>query len=160
MKKILISITGVAALALAGAAMADPQNGQHMANEEKAVDGPTLVLQAYAKAIGEQDVAAMGKAVASEGDAFTIFEGSGANVGWADYRDHHLAPEFANPDLKFQTYQYQDISTQSEGDLAFSTFSIKMEYTFKGEDKSRTGRGTAIMKRQDGAWKIIHLHTS
>ena len=155
-----MGITGAAALILAGAAMADPQHGQHMAHKEKAVDGPTLVLQAYANAIEAEDVASMGKAVASEGTDFTIFEGSGANMGWADYRDHHLAPEFANPDLKFHTYQYQDIITQSEGDLAFSTFSIKMEYTYKGEDKSRTGRGTAILKRQDGAWKIIHLHTS
>jgi ketosteroid isomerase-like protein len=160
MKKILISITGAAALILAGAAMADPQHGQHTAHGEKAAEGPTLVLQAYAKAIADEDVAAMGMMVASEGTAFTIFEGSGANIGWADYRDHHLAPEFANPDLKFHTYQYQDITTQSEGGLAFSTFSIKMGYTYKGEDKSRTGRGTAILKRQDGAWKIIHLHTS
>ena len=162
MRTLLIITTSVLGLALATHnAAADPEH-QHGAehHDMNAMDAPTQVLQAYANAIASENVAEMETYVASKGKAFTIFEGKGANVGWADYRDHHLAPEFANPDLTFHTYKYKDIATHTEGDLAFSTFSIEMVYTYKGEDKSRTGHGTAILRRHDNAWKIVHLHTS
>ncbi len=150
MKRRLYFITGLITLALVTSPVV-----------AKAGSGtPTLVLEAYSTAIADKKVDEMAKYVAQKGTDFTVFEGAGANFGWANYRDHHLAPEFANSDLVFHTYAYKDINTHRVGDLAYSTFSIEMVYTYKGEGKSRTGRGTAILRYIDGAWKIIHLHTS
>ena len=153
---LLASFTGFCA----PAASADPVRDVTPLEQLAGQDAPTRVLLAYAQAINAKDVAAMGRLVAVRGKDFTVFEGSGANTGWADYRDHHLVPEFANPDLVFHTYAFENIKTRRDGDLAFSTFSIKMVYTYKGEKKSRTGRGTAILTRDADAWKIVHLHTS
>ncbi len=163
MKTNLYLITGAMTFLLATPlAMADEGHSHGMQHQKAAntADAPTQALMAYADAIASESVDEMANYVAADGKDFTIFEGSGANYGWSDYRDHHLAPEFANPDLTFHTYKYNDIITQSAGDVAFSTFSIEMAYTYKGEDKSKTGRGTAILKRFGDTWKIVHLHTS
>ncbi len=138
---------------------ADPVQ-EHTREQSDGLDAPTQVLMAWARAINSKDVAAMGQLVMDKGDAFTVFEGSGSNSGWADYRDHHLAPEFANPDLVFHTYAFENIRTRHDGDLAYSIFSINMDYTYKGERKTRTGRGTAIMVRDGDVWKLVHVHTS
>ncbi len=120
----------------------------------------TRVLQTYSAAINKGDMDAMGRSVMAEGKDFTIFEGAGSDTGWASYRDHHLAPEFANPDLKFHKFEFQEIQSTIAGDWAFATFSIEKSYTYKGKDTDKMGRGTAILKRVDGVWKIKHLHTS
>jgi len=157
-------VSAIALTLLAGPALADEgheyklqQMAQHQ-NEE--IAAPTKVVMAYAITIASKNVDALSKYVASDGMEFTIFEGSGANYGWADYRDHHLAPEFANTDLIFHTYKFNDIVTHTSGDMAYSTFAIEMAYTYKGEAKTRTGRGTAILNHDDDGWKIVHLHTS
>jgi len=144
----------------APAVNADPVHTYTAQERAAGLDAPTQVLLAWAQAIGDKDIAAMGKLVMDKANDFTVFEGSGVNTGWADYRDNHLAPEFANPDLVFQTYAFDNISTSQDGDLAYSIFSIKMVYTYKGEKKSRTGRGTAVMVRDGDTWKLVHLHTS
>ena len=118
------------------------------------------VLKSYSAQINSKDVAAMEAFVLPNGTDFTIFEGKGTNVGWTDYRDHHLAPEFANEDLVFTKYEYTDYKINVSGDLATATFTIDMAYTYKGEDKTFIRHGTAILKKENGAWKIAHLHTS
>ncbi|MDQ7019772.1 MAG: nuclear transport factor 2 family protein [Robiginitomaculum sp.] len=159
----ILAFGALAFMLSANMAIADQMHQQDTVHHDKAdmaMDGPTQVLRSYGKAIADKNLVEMGKYVAANGNDFTIFEGSGANTGWADYRDHHLAPEFANPDLTFHRYEYTNIKTHSEGNMAFSTFSIEMAYTYKGENKKRTGRGTAIFERRNGKWKIIHLQTS
>ena len=117
-------------------------------------------LESYAKLIDAKDVAAMEALVLPDGLDFTIFEGKGKNIGWADYRDNHLAPEFDNPDLVFTQYEYSNFNTNVSGDLATATFLINMAYIYKGKDSAVTRNGTAILKNLDGSWKIAHLHTS
>ncbi len=117
-------------------------------------------LESYAKLINAKDVAAMEAYVLPDGLDFTIFEGKGKNIGWADYRDNHLAPEFDNPDLVFTKYEYSNFKTNVSGDLATATFLIDMAYTYKGKASEVTRNGTAILKNVDGSWKVAHLHTS
>lgn len=156
----IIKIALIAPVFLLTPVMASADAAPAIHEQNASTEAPTQVLMAYSRAVSDKDVAAMERNVAAEGADFTVFEGSGANTGWASYRDHHLAPEFANSDLVFHTYAYENIKTVVSGDLAFSTFSIKMVYTYKGEDKSKTGRGTAMLKRFGKTWKIVHLHTS
>ena len=118
------------------------------------------VLKSYSDQINSKNVDAMEAFVLPSGTDFTIFEGKGTNIGWADYRDHHLAPEFANEDLVFTKYEYNNYKTNVSGNLATATFTIDMAYTYKGENKVFTRHGTAILKKVDDTWKIAHLHTS
>ncbi|WP_417484833.1 MULTISPECIES: DUF4440 domain-containing protein [Maricaulis] len=126
-------------------------------------DEPTdisSVLESYSIALADEDVIAAQNWVLAEGDVFTVFEGSGVNIGWTDYRDHHLAPEFASEDINFQVYDWSGYSVQIDHDLAVATFDIRMEYTVRGEERSRDGHRTAVLTRTEAGWRIQHLHTS
>ncbi|WP_339748679.1 nuclear transport factor 2 family protein [uncultured Maricaulis sp.] len=120
----------------------------------------SAVLESYSIALADEDVMAAQDWVLAEGDVFTIFEGSGVNIGWADYRDHHLAPEFASEDVSFQVYDWSGYSVEVDHDLAVATFDIRMEYTMRGEERTRDGHGTAVLTRTEAGWRIRHLHTS
>ncbi|HFE38437.1 MAG TPA: nuclear transport factor 2 family protein, partial [Gammaproteobacteria bacterium] len=128
----------------------------NMSHEAKNVEA---VMSNYSKQITAKDLAAMEAYVLTDGEEFTIFEGKGTNIGWADYRDNHLAPELANEDLVFTKYDFIDFKTFVDGNIAAVTFSIDAAYNYKGKEASHVGHGTAILKKVDGKWKIAHMQT-
>lgn len=128
-----------------------------MAHEDHAVEA---ALEAYSQALEASDVATAEAWVLPDGEDFTIFEGSGVNIGWADYRDHHLGPELASTTFSISVYDWTDYSVALDGDLAVATFQIALEYINNGEAGSRTRHGTAVLKRTADGWRISHLHTS
>jgi ketosteroid isomerase-like protein len=128
------------------------------------VDDPTseitATLEAYSEALAQEDVAGAAAAVLTNGTEFTIFEGSGADIGWVVYRDHHLAPEFAAEHVIFHIYDWSNYLVQVDVNLAFATFDIRMEYEVSGEARERDAHGTAILVQTGDGWRIKHLHTS
>ncbi|MBL4616123.1 MAG: nuclear transport factor 2 family protein [Robiginitomaculum sp.] len=167
MRNLLILIlTLIFGITYSAAALAGPGHDDgHSSHKEmpamsKQQTDVVSVMKAYSAAINTEEVAVMENLVMAEGTDFTIFEGSGKNIGWADYRDHHLAPEFANADLVFSKYEYGNIKSTVSGDMAFATFSIDIAYTYKGEAKTKKGQGTAVLRLVGGQWKIAHLQTS
>lgn len=118
------------------------------------------VLEGYSGGLAQMDVAISEAFVLPDGTDFTIFEGSGQNIGWSDYRDHHLAPEFASEHVSFEVYDWSGYTVSVDQDMAFATFNIRMEYTVRGEERERDAHGTAVLVRTDSGWKISHLHTS
>lgn len=127
-----------------------------MSREVKSVES---VMENYSKQITAKNLSAMETYVFTEGEDFTIFEGKGKNIGWADYRDNHLAPELANEDLVFTKYDFTNFKTFVGGNVAAITFSIDAAYNYKGKETSHMGQGTAILKKVDGTWKITHMQT-
>jgi len=127
------------------------------AHEEHSVEA---VLESYSQALEASDISAAEHYVMAEGTDFTIFEGSGVNTGWADYRDHHLGPELASETFHITVYDWTSYSIEVDGDLAVARFDIALEFTRDGESGSRTRHGTAILKFTDSGWRISHLHTS
>ena len=119
-----------------------------------------LVLEAYSGALSDEDVVQAERWILPEGTDFTIFEGSGSDIGWAEYRDHHLAPEFAAEHVEFHIYDWSGYSIMADDGLAFATFDIRMEYAVRGEARERDAHGTAILVRTENGWRIKHLHTS
>lgn len=117
-------------------------------------------LEAYSGALAAEDVAGAEAWVLPDGEDFTIFEGAGTNFGWADYRDHHLAPEFAAEGFDIDVYDWNDYDIMIDGDLAVATFTIRMEYVSHGEARERDAHGTAILIRTENGWRLRHLHTS
>jgi len=118
------------------------------------------VLEGYSGGLAQEDVSIAEAFVLVSGDEFTIFEGSGQDIGWANYRDHHLAPEFAAEHVTFHVYDWSNYTIEVDETLAFATFDIRMEYEVRGEARERDAHGTALLVRSDDGWKIRHLHTS
>lgn len=120
----------------------------------------TAVLEQYSGALSEESVAEAERWILSSGTEFTIFEGSGSDVGWAQYRDHHLAPEFAAEHVTFHVYDWTEYVVVADQELAYATFNIRMEYEVRSEPRERDAHGTAILVRTNAGWRIKHLHTS
>lgn len=120
----------------------------------------TAVLESYSGALSAENIQEAERWVLPDGSDFTIFEGSGSDIGWAEYRDHHLAPEFAAEHVAFHVYDWSGYSVLADDELAFATFDIRMEYEVRGEARERDAHGTAILVRTAAGWRIKHLHTS
>ena len=120
-------------------------------------------LEDYAAAIESKDLSKV-KPLWTADDEFSYYEGVEANYGWRSYYEH-LAPEMASFDKP--RYRLTDIEPFVSGNLAYATFEWAMEVTvvsdkFEGgrHPVSMSGRGTAVLIRQAGAWKLRHLHTA
>jgi len=89
----------------------------------------------------------------------TIFEGSGVNNGWVDYRDNHLGPELKS----FQDLQWahSNIVVHMLGDSAAY---VTADYTIKYKSGDRVvdsgGIATHVLVKEQGSWKIRHSHTA
>ena len=144
-------------------------NGTHEMSEEHAAHmqamqeagtiEATAVLQAYSDAINAEDVAAMAAQVVAD-ERFSVIEGGGTNIGWADYRDHHIGPEFASERIDFHVYGYHDIDVRVGHRFAYATFTYAFEATLDGDPYNKEGRGTAVFMRTPEGWRIRHIQTS
>lgn len=130
-----------------------------------AATAPTATLRAVFAAAERGDMAALDTLYA--GDSLTVIEGAGINRGWADYRDHHLAPEMK--EMRGLVYRPADIDMHVSGNVAWATFRYALQATVPAPDSTgaaRTrradvvGRGTAILERQNGHWRLRHIQTS
>ncbi|MEO5590066.1 MAG: nuclear transport factor 2 family protein [Gemmatimonadaceae bacterium] len=92
------------------------------------------------------------------GDSLTVVEGAGINRGWADYRDHHLAPELK--EMKNFKYRPYDIVARTSGDLAWVMFSYGIQGEMGTRVLDQVGRGTAILERRGQRWVVRHTQTS
>ena len=113
-------------------------------------------LEALFRAVETGDMAALDTLYA--GDSLTVVEGAGINRGWADYRDHHLAPELR--EMSGFQYRPAEIEAHVSGDVAWALF----RYTIRGRagerDLDLVGRGTAILERRGSRWVVRHTQTS
>ena len=89
----------------------------------------------------------------------TVFEGSGINRGWVDYRDNHLGPELKS----FQNLQWahSNIVVHPLGDSAAY---VTADYTIKYQAGERAvdsgGIATHVLVKEQGQWTIRHSHTA
>ena len=113
-------------------------------------------LEALFRAVETGDMAALDTLYA--GDSLTVVEGAGIDRGWAEYRDHHLAPELR--EMSGFQYRPAEIEAHVSGDVAWALF----RYTIRGRagerDLDLVGRGTAILERRGSRWVVRHTQTS
>ncbi len=116
-------------------------------------------LESYDAALNKKDLDALGKFYHPD---VTIFEGGSVNNGWADYRDHHLAPELK--ELEGLAFSHSNIKPQligADGKTAYVTSEYSLKAKTKSGELDVIGLETLILvKGEDGAWKIRHSHTS
>ena len=89
----------------------------------------------------------------------TIFEGSGINRGWVDYRDNHLGPELKS----FQDLQWahSNLVVHMLGDsAAYVTADYSIKYKAGDRAVDSGGIATHVLVKEQGAWRIRHSHTA
>lgn len=87
-----------------------------------------------------------------------VFESGRVNRGWADYRDHHLAPELAA--LSERRLEFSNIEMRILGAMAWVTFGYRVSARAGTGPVGADGVGTAVLERAGGLWRITHLHLS
>ena len=88
-----------------------------------------------------------------------IFESGGVEGNFAHYRDHHLGPELK----EFRSFAFRNykISVRGEGDVAIATETYSFSIVLgSGETIERDGVATSVLKRENGKWQIVNLHSS
>jgi len=116
-------------------------------------------LRAYSDAIHAEDMVAMEALVVAD-ERFSVIEGRGTDVGWANYRDHHLGPEFASERIEFHSYGYDNIEVRIGHIFSYATFTYAFQATLDDEPYNKEGRGTAVLMRTPEGWRIRHIQTS
>ena len=91
-------------------------------------------------------------------DWVTVIEQGSADIGWKKYRDHHLMMEING--MKNVKYQHSDVRAQVRDNVAWASFKFKIVADYGERHIDAEGIGTAILENRQGAWKIVHMHTS
>ena len=89
----------------------------------------------------------------------TIFEGTGINRGWIDYRDNHLGPEMKS----FENLQWAQTNLVIHilGDTsAYVTTDYAIKYKVGERQVDSGGIATHVLVKEDGVWKIRHSQTA
>ena len=113
-------------------------------------------LRALFTASERSDLAALDSLYA--GDSLTIFEGTGVNRGWTDYRDHHLGPELK--EMKNLQYRPSELEVHVAGSMAWVLFRYALKADVNGRAAGLVGLGTAILERRGATWVVRHMQTS
>ena len=119
---------------------------------------PTAVARAYFAAMDSSDLDAAEALFASES---SVFERGGVEGDWAHYRAHHLGPEIDGVSSFETTLQEPEEGQSDDATMAFVTWPIEYRIELKDERviESR-GTVTFVLVREDGRYRIRHLHWS
>jgi ketosteroid isomerase-like protein len=124
--------------------------------------GDTVAVEAWIKTYDAAFVAKdLDKLATFYHPDVTIYEGTGINNGWADYRDRHLGPELrAFSNLQFAHTDHK-VTLMPGGQSAYVTSRYAIKAKMGERDLDSEGLETLVLVRMpDGAWKIRHSHTS
>jgi len=118
-----------------------------------------VFLEVYERALTAKDLERLGELYHPD---VTIFEGGGIDRSWADYRDHHLAPELqAIQELEFTRQNATPWLLGPDGRFAY----VAAEYRLRGRLGDRaldaSGLETLVLERDEQrGWRIRHAHIS
>jgi len=84
---------------------------------------------------------------------------------WPPYQIQQRAQAMQNEFAAFKvlsnyTYELKDFKDTVLGEVALATFTIHYQANMRNEQFDVTSRVTAVLKKQDSAWKLVHEHLS
>lgn len=157
--RLMPALAAACGLLLPLSAQAHPQPHGAAAAAVEAPQPPAeaaKVVDAFHAALRRGDTAA---AAASLADAVLIFEAGGAERSKAEYAASHLPGDAA-----FAQAVGSDLARRigggGGGDLAWVASEGRTKGRYKERDVDRLTTETMILRRQGGAWKIVHAHWS
>lgn len=122
--------------------------------------GISATVRALFAATERNDLTALDTLYAGAG--LTVIEGAGIDRTWAEYRDHHLAPELK--EMRNLRYRPSEIEAHVAGDVAWAIFRYALRADVNGRTADVVGRGTAILARRgtgaNARWVVRHMQTS
>ncbi|HBL93718.1 MAG TPA: hypothetical protein DHV57_15745 [Hyphomonas sp.] len=113
------------------------------------------VAEAFGEALRAGDAAAVGALFAPDA---VIAEGGGAERSFEEYSGHHMPADMAY--MAAVAFDLKDRTVIESGDMATVISQSEISGTFKGEPVHRQSMETMVLKRDNGAWKITHIHWS
>ncbi len=87
-----------------------------------------------------------------------IFESGGAEMSRDEYASHHL-----DADMQFSRAVSSEIvhrESYESGDAAWVLTRTHTKGRFRGRDIDANGVETMVLRRDDGHWRIVHVHWS
>jgi len=90
-------------------------------------------------------------------------EGGGQNPGLDSLVDHHVVPEKGA--MEYMTLDFNDIEVNFEGKdksfaWAIANTRFKAKIKSNGLELDKKGYQTFLFRKIDGAWKVVHSHSS
>jgi ketosteroid isomerase-like protein len=84
---------------------------------------------------------------------------------WPPYQRQDRAEALKNEFSAFKvlsnyTYALKDFKDTVLGEVALATFTINYKATMRNEQFDVTSRVTAVLRKQDSSWKLVHEHLS
>ncbi len=84
---------------------------------------------------------------------------------WPPYQRQDRAQALQNEFSAFKvlsnySYELKDFKDAVLGEVALATFTINYKANMRNEQFDVTSRVTAVLKKQDSTWKIVHEHLS
>lgn len=87
-----------------------------------------------------------------------IFESDGDEGNYATYKAHHFVPELAEfRSFKFSEYKI-DVHFEGAAALVIETYKYRI-VTKKGEVAERFGVSTSVLRKVQGKWRVVMLHS-
>ena len=147
----LRAAVAIALLALAAPAAADPPAPPADALSASAA----ATVDAFHAALRRGDTAA---ASALLTDDVLVFEEGRAERSKAEYALRHLAADAAFSQAVRGTVTRR--RGHAAGDFAWISTEGRTKGSYRGTDVNRVTDETMVLRRVDGAWKIVHIHWS
>lgn len=143
MKKLLILVTLLLSVGLLYA----------QTEEQKVKD----VLSAYKNALEKLDVKGTDVLFVANSQ---IIESGKVEGTYQDYLAHHIGPELGDfTSFKFDPY---NVVVTVTGDYAFAVETYNYTIILKKDNSEikRKGVASSFLKKENGVWKIVHMHNS
>lgn len=147
----------LAALVMAGSSNAHEPLATQLPGRPLHIDArpAAAVVEEFSQALQSGDLPRAAALLASE---VVVLESGGAERSRDEYLAHH-----APADAAFLTSAHvQPLARygQANGDLAWIASESEIHVTKEGAAATLLSTETMVLKRIDGAWKIVHIHWS
>lgn len=118
-------------------------------------NGPAAAVDAFHAALeaGDRDAA-----LAWLDPDVVIYESGGAEMSREEYASHHLGG-----DMQFSAAMEREVTGRREqtlDDVAWVLSATRTTGTFRDREIDSVGVETMVLRRIDGAWRIVHVHWS
>ncbi|HEY8209115.1 MAG TPA: nuclear transport factor 2 family protein [Myxococcaceae bacterium] len=114
------------------------------------------VLDEYRGAMEARSVERLSKVVAPE---LVVVEGTGINVGWPDYRDHHIGPELQEM-RSFRYLELRVIDAAVSGGSAHVVVQERLEIVEEKETVVLAAVESFVLRKTAQGWRLRLIHFS
>ena len=118
-------------------------------------DGPVFTLNSFHAALNSGDEQTVMAVLSPD---VLIFESGGAELSRAEYASHHMKSDMAF--LAQMGHEEISQAASEQGDTAWIVTESRIYGRYKDKDIDIVSTETAVLKRGDDGWKIVHLHWS